>query len=60
MMTLPTTREISDGMATPATPILRPNTHIAFPSTLIMFIRAETLKVTAEFPMARKSAAPEL
>ena len=53
-------REISVGIATPSTPIRRPNTQRALPATLMAFIARETFMETLEFPMDRNSAAPEL
>ena len=50
----------SDGTATPATPIFRPNTQRALPPTLMMFISTDTCKVIREFPMERNSAAQAL
>ena len=50
----------SDGTATPATPIFRPNTQRALPPTLIRFMSTDTFSVTREFPMDRNSAAQAL
>ena len=55
-----TALDTSDGTATPATPIFRPNTQRALPPTLMMFISTDTCKVIREFPMERNSAAQAL
>ena len=48
------------GQATPATPILRPNTQIAFPIMLIIFMTKEVIMDTFELPMERNRAAQAL
>ena len=53
-------REMSVGMATPATSIPTPKMRIALPATLMPFIRSETLSDTSLRPIVRNSAAPPL
>ena len=54
------TRLMRVGQATPATPILRPNTQIAFPIMLIIFMTKEVIMDTFELPMERNRAAQAL
>ena len=58
--TAATARDTTLGQATPATPIFRPNTHTALPTTLIRFIRMLTRMERRELPMLRNWAAPAL
>ena len=53
-------REMSVGIAAPATPIFRPKIRIEFPTRLMPFMNSAVNIAVRESPIARNRAAPVL